>query len=90
MRELNSVLIGKQIRNARKKAKLTQSELGLKIGRSKQWVSELERGHIRLTYESAVQISLACGITTDFFLFQKSTNHRLMFIKIFYRREEEK
>ena len=70
MRELNSVLIGKQIRNARKKAKLTQSELGLKIGRSKQWVSELERGHIRLTYESAV--------------------HRLMFIKIFYRREEEK
>lgn len=33
MRELNSVLIGKQIRNARKKAKLTQSELGLKIGR---------------------------------------------------------
>lgn len=67
MRELNSVLIGKQIRNARKKAKLTQSELGLKIGRSKQWVSELERGHIRLTYESAVQISLACGITTDFF-----------------------
>ena len=62
MRELNSVLIGKQIRNARKKAKL-----GLKIGRSKQWVSELERGHIRLTYESAVQISLACGITTDFF-----------------------
>ena len=58
MRELNSVLIGKQIRNARKKAKLTQSELGLKIGRSKQWVSELE---------SAVQISLACGITTDFF-----------------------
>lgn len=63
----NSVFIGKQVRNARKEAKLTQSELGSKIGRTKQWVSELERGNIRLTYEHAVQISSACGTTTDFF-----------------------
>ena len=67
MKEMNSVLIGKQVRNARKEAKLTQSELGLKIGRTKQWVSELERGNIRLTYEYAVKISSACGTTTDFF-----------------------
>lgn len=67
MQGMNSVLIGKQIRNARKEAKLTQSELGSKIGRTKQWVSELERGNIRLTYEYAVRISSACGTTTDFF-----------------------
>lgn len=67
MQEMNSVIIGKQVRSARKEAKLTQSELGSKIGRTKQWVSELERGNIRLTYEYAVQISSACGITTDFF-----------------------
>ena len=63
----NSVTIGERVRSARKEAKLTQSELGNVIGRTKQWVSELERGNIRLTFEYAVQISSACGTTTDFF-----------------------
>lgn len=67
MQATNSATIGNQVRNARKEAKLTQTELGLKIGKTKQWVSELERGNIRLTYENAVQISSACGTTTDFF-----------------------
>ena len=35
---------GKIARAARKKCRLTQSELGGKIGKSKQWVSEFERG----------------------------------------------
>lgn len=57
----------KRVRDARKDAKLTQTELGKRIGKSKQWVSELERGNIKLSYEIAVSISNACDKTTDFF-----------------------
>lgn len=57
----------KRVKDARKDAKLTQTELGKKIGKSKQWVSELERGNIKLSFEMAVSISNACDKTTDFF-----------------------
>lgn len=57
----------KRVKDARKDAKLTQTELGKKIGKSKQWVSELERGNIKLSFEMAVSISNACNKTTDFF-----------------------
>lgn len=57
----------KRVRDARKDAKLTQTELGKRIGKSKQWVSELERGNIKLSFEMAISISNACDKTTDFF-----------------------
>lgn len=59
--------ISKRIREARKEAKLTQTELGSLIGKSKQWVSELERGNIKLSYDMAVMISNVCNKHTDFF-----------------------
>lgn len=57
----------KRVKDARMEAKLTQTELGKMIGKSKQWVSELERGNIKLSFEMAVNISNACNITTEFF-----------------------
>ena len=57
----------KRVKDARKDAKLTQTELGKRIGKSKQWVSELERGNIKLSFEMAVRISNACDKTTEFF-----------------------
>lgn len=59
--------ISKRVKDARCEAKLTQTELGKAIGKSKQWVSELERGNIRLSYEMAVVIANACKKPTDFF-----------------------
>ncbi len=59
--------IPKRIKQARNEANLTQTDLGKKIGKTKQWVSELERGNIRLSYEMAVNISQACDKSTDFF-----------------------
>lgn len=56
----------KRVKDARKDAKLTQTELGKRIGKSKQWVSELERGNIKLSFEMAVSISNACDKTTEF------------------------
>lgn len=59
--------ISQRVKDARQDAKMTQSELGSRIGKSKQWVSELERGNIRLSYEMAMSISNACNKSTDFF-----------------------
>lgn len=65
--DVNRLTTAKRVKDARIDAKLTQSELGKIIGKSKQWVSELERGNIKLSYEMAVNISKACNKTTEFF-----------------------
>ncbi len=59
--------VSQRVKDARCDAHLTQTELGKILGKSKQWVSELERGNIRLSYEMAVAISEACNKSTDFF-----------------------
>lgn len=57
-----------RVREARTDAQLTQTELGKKVGKSKQWVSELERGNINLNIEMASLISIACGKSIAFFI----------------------
>ncbi len=65
--DINTINTAKRVRDARNEAHLTQTELGNMIGRTKQWVSELERGNIKLSFEMAVNISNACNKTTEFF-----------------------
>lgn len=64
---INTINTAKKVREARNDAHLTQTQLGKMIGKSKQWVSELERGNIKLSFEMAVNISNACNKTTEFF-----------------------
>ena len=59
--------MGQRVRDIRKKHGMTLAELGEHIGRSKQWLSELERGNIRLTYDMAVKIAQVFGKTPDIF-----------------------
>ena len=65
--DTSTINIAERVKDARRDAKLTQIELGKRIGKSKQWVSELERGNIKLSFEMAVSISNACNKTTEFF-----------------------
>lgn len=65
--DTSTINITERVKDARRDAKLTQTELGKRIGKSKQWVSELERGNIKLSFEMAVSISNACNKTTEFF-----------------------
>lgn len=62
--------ISQRVKDARQDAKLTQSELGSLIGKSKQWISELERDNIKLSYEMAISISNVCNKSTDFFAYK--------------------
>ena len=65
--DTSTINIAERVKDARRDAKLTQTERGKRIGKSKQWVSELERGNIKLSFEMAVSISNACNKTTEFF-----------------------
>lgn len=65
--DTSTINIAERVKDARRDAKLTQTELGKRIGKSKQWVSELERVNIKLSFEMAVSISNACNKTTEFF-----------------------
>lgn len=44
---------------------ISLAELGRRIGKSKQYMSELARGNIRLRYDMAVQIAEALNTTPD-------------------------
>ena len=52
-------MVQEKLRSTRKKLGVTQESLGKKIGKSKQYMSELERGNIKLSYKMAVQIAKA-------------------------------
>lgn len=65
--DTSTINIAERVKDARRDAKLTQTELGKRIGKSKQWVSELERGNIKLSFEMAISISNACNKTIEFF-----------------------
>jgi len=67
--DTSTINIAERVKDARRDAKLTQTELGKRIGKSKQWVSELERGNIKLSFEMAISISNACNKTTEFFCY---------------------
>ena len=68
-------MYGKILRRERLKQQLTQVEIGEKIGKSKQWVSELERGNIRLNIDIAVKLAKVLGLTADIFLPRKSNGN---------------
>lgn len=44
---------------------ITATELGKRIGKSKQYMSELGKGNIRLTYEMALKIASSLGTKPD-------------------------
>ena len=67
-------MYGKVLRRERMKHQMTQTEIGEMIGKSKQWVSEFERGNIRLKLDVAVELASLLGLTADIFLPRKSKN----------------
>jgi putative transcriptional regulator len=69
---------GSVVRQHRERLGFSQSELGSRVGRTKQWVSELERGNINISYEMARALASVFGQTPDaLFLPAESTVDRL-------------
>ena len=63
--ELIEVLIGKRIKEQRKKNKLTQEQLSEKLGISKNHLSAIERGVYRVQIETLVMIINCLDCTAD-------------------------
>lgn len=49
-------------------------ELGDKLGKSRQYMSELARGNIKLSYEMATKIASAFGTTPDTIFLDTGSN----------------
>jgi putative transcriptional regulator len=62
---VHSLTYGSDIRRLCKENKIKMSELAIKIGKSKQYISALTNGTIRLRYEIAVQIAEVFDTTPD-------------------------
>jgi len=58
---LNSNLIGDLLAEARRDARLTQSEVGRRVGRPQNWVSDVEHGHAYCRFDDFVAIATAIG-----------------------------
>lgn len=54
-----------KLREARLSHNLTLEQLGQMVGRSKQYLNQVEKGRIRLSYELAVKLAEALGTTPD-------------------------
>jgi len=58
---LNSNLIGQLLAETRRTAGLTQREVACRIGRTQNWVSGIEAGHLSCRYEEFVAVATALG-----------------------------
>ncbi len=61
-------MVGERIRNLRIDARMTQEELGLKVGVIKQTVSSWEKGISTPNYDILVELSNIFQVSTDFLL----------------------
>ncbi len=58
---LNSNLIGQLLAGTRRTAGLSQRELARRIGRTQNWVSGIEAGHLSCRYDEFVEVVTALG-----------------------------
>jgi transcriptional regulator with XRE-family HTH domain len=58
---LNSTLIGQLLAETRRTAGLSQKEVARRVGRTQNWVSVIEAGHVSCRYEEFVETAIALG-----------------------------
>ena len=63
-------------REVRKENGFTLEQAAKPMGRSKQWLSQVERGDIKLDYAESVELARVYGGTPDIFLPIKSNKIR--------------
>ncbi|MBP2643560.1 MAG: Helix-turn-helix domain [Firmicutes bacterium] len=63
-------------REVRKEIGFTLEQAAKPMGRSKQWLSQVERGSIKLDYAESVELAKVYGGTPDIFLPRESNKIR--------------
>lgn len=62
---LNSNLIGQLLAETRLTAGLSQRELARRIGRTQNWVSGIEAGHLSCRHDEFVDVATALGVDPE-------------------------
>ena len=78
-KELN-IQIGKRIKAARERMKITQEDFAERIEVSPQYVSDLERGVVGVSIPTLKRLCLVLGVSSDQILFGESSNNGLSVI----------
>jgi transcriptional regulator with XRE-family HTH domain len=63
-----TMISGDLIKEARKRAGLTQAELGARIGKSQTAIARWERDEVRPSLETLREIIRGCGLDISFFI----------------------
>jgi len=58
---LNSTLIGQLLAVTRRAAGLSQREVARRVGRTQNWISVIEAGHVSCRYDEFVETAAALG-----------------------------
>ncbi|MBQ4093313.1 MAG: helix-turn-helix domain-containing protein [Firmicutes bacterium] len=72
-KEIN-IQIGREIRMARERSRLTQEQLAERVDVSPQYVSDLERGVVGVSLPTLKSICVTLGVSSDQILFSKTTD----------------
>lgn len=68
------ILIGDRIKELRKNCRLTQNELGIKLGLTKSVICAYENGYRLPSIDTLIRISIIFNVSTDYLLGMKSNN----------------
>lgn len=67
--EIDLRLFGERVRTRRQDCKLTQEELGTRLGASRTWITDLENNRQRgLSADTVVRFARALGVSADYLL----------------------
>jgi transcriptional regulator with XRE-family HTH domain len=73
-----TMISGDLIKEARKRAGLTQAELGARIGKSQTAIARWERDEVRPSLETLREIIRGCGLDLSFFILRMTTKERFV------------
>ena len=72
-----NIQIGREIRNARDRAKLTQEQLAERLDCSPQFISDMERGVVGISVPMLRNLCMELGIPSDSILFSAEDTYSL-------------
>lgn len=75
--------VGKRLKEARKKANLTQTEVGRVIGQVYQSYAKYERGQIQLDYDKMITLCKFLNISSDYLLGLETKENDINFTEEF-------
>ncbi|NCB03525.1 MAG: XRE family transcriptional regulator [Spirochaetia bacterium] len=90
---MNNAMLGRRIREERRKQDLTQEKLAEDVNVSSPYIGQIERGERSISLETLVNVSNRLGVTIDYLLSDSLDNQneylRQLWVKLVKNRTEK-